>query len=420
MTILIKNAHIISPDSPYHNSKKDILIENGIISKIGSRIKSEKGKVITSDNLHVSIGWMDIGALCGEPGYEHRETLDSMSNVAAAGGYTAVAPFPNTLPIIDNKSSLLYILNKTQDHIVDYFPIGAISKQCKGEEITEMIDLHHCGAVAYSDGQKSIQSSGLLLMALQYTKSTESLIIHIPNDNTISNGNSVHEGEVSTSLGLKASPTLSELMNLERDLRLLEYSEGRLLSHNISSEASVIKISETKNKQHSSSVCYLNLCLTDESIAQFDVNAKVAPPLRSEADRQALIKGVNSGSIHIVTSNHRPIEEELKKKEFTYADPGAIGLQTVFSGIVSHAPKINLNKLISSLAINTRNILGIAIPEIEVNQVANLTIFDPSETWTLDDKTNLSLSKNSPFWNKTLTGKVIGIVNGKQSHFNKY
>ena len=420
MNILIKNAQILSPDSPYHNSNKDILIENGIITKIGSRLKTEKGKTISSDNLHVSIGWMDIGALCGEPGYEHRETMETMSKTAAAGGYTAVAPLPNTNPIIDNKSSVQYILNTTKDHIVDYYPIGAISKQCHGEEITEMIDMHHCGAVAYSDGTQSVHSSGLMLRALQYAKGTDALIINTPNDPTLSNGNTVHEGEVSTSLGLKASPALSELLTLERDLRLRDYADGRLLSHNISSADSVEKISEMKAKQHTTSVCYLNLCLTDEAVASFDVNVKVSPPLRSEDDRIALIRGINSGKIDIITSNHRPLEEELKKKEFTYAETGAIGLQTTFSGIITHAPKVTLNKIVMSLAVNTRKVLGLEMPQIDVDKVANLTLFDPSAEWTLDEKTNQSLSKNSPFWNQSLTGKVIGIVNGKQSYFNKY
>jgi len=420
MNILIKNAQILSPDSPYHNSNKDILIENGIITKIGSRLKTEKGKTISSDNLHVSIGWMDIGTLCGEPGYEHRETMETMSKTAAAGGYTAVAPLPNTNPIIDNKSSVQYILNTTKDHIVDYYPIGAISKQCHGEEITEMIDMHHCGAVAYSDGTQSVHSSGLMLRALQYAKSTDALIINTPNDPALSNGNTVHEGEVSTSLGLKASPALSELLTLERDLRLRDYADGRLLSHNISSADSVEKISEMKAKQHTTSVCYLNLCLTDEAVASFDVNVKVSPPLRSEDDRIALIRGINSGKIDIITSNHRPLEEELKKKEFTYAETGAIGLQTTFSGIITHAPKVSLNKIVMSLAVNTRRVLGLEMPQIDVDKVANLTLFDPSAEWTLDEKTNQSLSKNSPFWNQSLTGKVIGIVNGKQSYFNKY
>jgi dihydroorotase len=420
MTILIKNAHIVSPDSPHHNSKKDILIENGTITKIGARLKSEKAKVITSDSLHVSIGWMDIGPLCGEPGYEHRETFNSFTKAAAAGGYTAIAPFPNTDPVVDNKSTIQYILNSTQDHIVDYYPIGAISKKADGEEITEMIDMHHCGAVAYSDGARPVHTNGLMLRALQYAKGTESLIIHTPDDPTISNGNNIHEGEVSTSLGLKASPVLSEVMTLERDLQLRDYADSKLLSHNISSAESTDKIALIKSKKHSTSVCYLNLCLTDEAIAHFDVNAKVSPPLRSEEDRQALIKGVSGNKIDIITSNHRPVEDDLKKKEFTYAKTGAIGLQTVYSGIVTYARKLNINKLITAIAINPRKVLDLEMPKIEEGTKANLTLFDPSLEWTLDDSTNLSMSKNSPFWNQSLTGKVIGVINGKLSHINKY
>ena len=420
MTILIKNAHIVSPDSPHHNSKKDILIENGTITKIGARIKSEKAKVITSKNLYVSIGWMDIGPLCGEPGYEHRETFNSMSKTAAAGGYTAIAPFPNTDPVVDNKSTIQFILNSTQDHIVDYYPIGAISKNTSGEEMTEMIDMHHCGAVAYSDGAKPVHTNGLMLRALQYAKGTESLIIHTPDDPTISNGNNIHEGDVSTSLGLKASPVLSEVMTLDRDLKLRDYADSKLLSHNISSAESTIRVAQVKEKKHTTSVCYLNLCLTDEAIAHFDVNAKVSPPLRSEEDRQALIKGVSGNKIDIITSNHQPVEEDLKKKEFTYAKTGAIGLQTVFSGLVTHASKLSVNKLISAIAINPRKVLNIDIPKIEEGAKANLAIFDPSLIWTLDDTTNLSMSKNSPFWNQSLTGKVIGVINGKLSHINKY
>ena len=420
MTILIKNAHILSPDSSHHNSKKDILIENGVITKIGARIKSEKAKVINSKNLHVSAGWMDIGPLCGEPGYEHRETLSSMTKVAAAGGYTAIAPFPNTNPVIDNKSTIQYILNTTQDHIVDYHPIGAISKNTAGEEITEMIDMHHCGAVAYSDGNQPVHTNGLMLRALQYAKGTDSLIIHTPDDPTISNGNNIHEGEVSTSLGLKASPVLSEVMTLERDLKLREYSDSKLLSYNISSEESTDRVSQKKEKKHTTSVSYLNLCLTDEAIAHFDVNAKVSPPLRSETDRQALIKGISSNKIDIITSNHQPVEEDLKKKEFTYAKAGAIGLQTVFSGIVTHASKISVNKIVAAIALNPRKVLNIDIPKVEEGAKANLTIFDPSLEWRLDETTNASMSKNSPFWNQSLMGKVIGVINGKLSHINKY
>ena len=420
MVILIKNVLVIAADSPYHNTKKDILIENGTITKIGSRIKSDKAKVITSDNLHVSIGWMDIGPLGGEPGYEHRESIKSLGDSAAAGGFTAIAPFPNTEPKIDNKSTVQYLLNSSKNLLVDFYPIGAMSKACAGEEITEMIDMHQCGAVAFSDGIRSMDSSGIMLRALQYAKSTSSLIINNPNDPTISNGNSIHEGEVSTSLGLKASPHLSELITLERDIRLCEYAESKLLSHNISAADSVDKIAIEKKVNHSASACYLNLCLTDEAISKFDSNAKVSPPLRSEKDRQALIKGINTGKIDILTSNHRPLEEEVKKQEFTYAKSGATGLQTLFSGLMTFATNIKMDKLIASISNNPRDTLGIEKPEIKVNTKANLTLFDPSLEWTYNDKSNYSLSKNSPFWNQSMKGKVIGVINGKKSHINKF
>jgi len=420
MLILIKNATIIAPQSKFHNSKKDILIKNGVIEKIANSISSSKAKIIKSKNLHVSPGWIDLGAQSGEPGYEHRESLETLSATAAAGGYTGLAIFPNTNPTIDDKSSVQYILNATQNHLINYYPIGAISKDCLGSEMTEMIDMKNNGVVAFSDGQKSISSNGLMMRALQYAKGTNSIIINNPNDESLSNGNSVHEGHVSTSLGIKASPSLAEVLMVDRDIQLSKYTDSRLHIHNISTAESLEKIDAQNDKNISCAVNYLNLCLTEESIASFDVNCKVSPPLRSEADRDALSKGVSSGKIDLISSNHVPLEEELKKKEFVYAQAGAIGLQTCFSGIVSFAKNISIVKIISCLAINSRKLLGIAIPTIEQGEIANITIFDPKGEWTLDRQTNLSRSKNSPFWNQSLSGKVLGVVNGKQSYFNQY
>jgi len=420
MTTLLKNALIIAAHSQHHNTRRDILIQNGKITKIASRISSDNAKVISSDDLHVSIGWMDVGTVGGEPGYEHRETLTTLTAAAASGGYTAIALFPNTLPVVDNKSSVQYIINSTKDHLVDYHPIGAISKAGAGEEITEMIDMKKAGAVAFSDGLKTVSRSGLMLMALQYAKTTDALIIHTPQDNSLSNGNTIHEGEVSTSLGLKGSPVMSESLTLDRDIQLLQYSDSKLLLHNLSSKSSVERVTENKDKKLFSSVSYLNLCLTEDAISNFDSNAKVNPPLRSEDDRQALTKAVSGGKIEIITSNHTPVEGDLKKMEFTYATPGAIGLQTCFSGIITHATKISVLKIVQCLTTNPRKILDIEIPNIEVDEVADLCIFDPSISWIFDDSTNLSKSKNSPFWNQKLKGKVIGVIKSKSSHFNNY
>ncbi|MBT8191498.1 MAG: dihydroorotase, partial [Bacteroidia bacterium] len=298
MSILIKNARIVSPGSKLNGTQKDILIKNGRIEKISNKISDKSAKMISSENLYVSPGWMDIGTCGAEPGFEFRETFSSLSKSAASGGFTSIAVFPNTNPPVDNKSSVQFIQNNTRDEVVDFYPIGAISKNCKGEEITEMIDMATHGAIAFSDGKKSLQSNGVLLRALQYAKSTGRIIINHPDDHSLSNGNNIHEGEISTSLGLKASPSLSEILTTERDILMAEYAESMILLHNLSCKESVDKLLKLKSSFVASSVSYLNLCKTDDSLADFNVNYKTNPPLRSAKDRKALIKGINQGAIN--------------------------------------------------------------------------------------------------------------------------
>ncbi len=420
MSLLIKNATIIYPGHDLHQTKKDILIKNGQIEKIANRITAEKAKKIESKNLHVSPGWMDIGATSGEPGYEHKESLETLSKTAASGGYTAIATFPNTYPVIDNRSAVQYILNSTATHLTDHYPIAALSKGCEGQEITEMIDLSKSGAIAFSDGLKPVSSSGLMMRALNYVKSINGLIIHHPQDNSLSNGTQIHEGMVSTQLGIKGSPNISELLILERDIQLNRYTESKLLVHNVSTLESIEKLKGIKKENIYASVSYLNLCKTDEALYNFDSNLKTIPPLRSAEDKETLTSGVNKSQIDIITSNHVPLEQEAKKKEFVYAEPGAIGLQTCFSGLVSYAKGLSIDRIIKCIAINPRKVLGLAPVELATGVKAELTLFDPDKEWTLSDKTNTSKSKNSPFWDESLQGCVIGVVNGKLSHLNKY
>lgn len=420
MSILIKNATIIYPGNALHNSKKDILIKNGQIEKIASRITASASKVIESKKLCVSPGWLDIGATSGEPGYEHRESLETLSETAASGGYTALAIFPNTNPVIDNRSSVQYILNSTANHLVDHYPIAAISKDCKGTEITEMIDMNRHGAIAFSDGLHSLGSSGLMMRALDYVKSIDGLIIHHPQDATLANDNQIHEGQVSTELGLKGNPNISELITLERDIQLTKYTSSKLLAYNVSTKESVGKLKGLNKEGISASVSYLNLCKTDAALYEFNSNMKTIPPLRGEEDKAALIAGVKASTIQVISSNHHPLEEEAKKKEYTYADAGATGLQTCYSGLATFAGEISDDKIVRCLAINPRKVLGLPQVNMEVGSKAELTLFDPQQEWTLDAKTNTSKSKNSPFWNQNLKGKVIGVVNGKKSHFNNY
>lgn len=420
MSILIKQATILNEFSKYHLAKKDILITNGRIEKIANKITSDKAKIIESENLHVSPGWTDIGSLSGEPGYEHRETMESLNDAAAAGGFTTVACFPNTDPVIDNKSGVHYFLNNSNENIVNIVPIGAISKACKGEEITEMMDMHHHGAVAFSDGIYSVRSSGLLLRALQYVKGIKGLIINQPDDPTLSYENTIHEGTTSTNLGLKGSPVIAETLSIERDVQLCNYAESKLLIHKVSSKSGVDKLTEQQSADINASVSFMNLIKTDESLISFDPNYKCNPPLRSEQDKNALIQAVNNGTVRVICSDHRPIEDDLKTKEFVYASPGMIGLQTCFSALMTWGNKLNLEKLIAALSVGPMQLLGFPVPEFIKDEEANITLFDPTKEWTYTLDNNKSKSKNSPFIGDKLKGQVIGVIKGKKSYFNAY
>ena len=244
---------------------------------------------------------MDVGTQVGDPGFEHREDLRTASKAAAAGGFTAIVPHPNTMPTIHSKSEVNYLKNKTEGDLVDFFPIGAISRDCEGKDITEMYDMHESGAVAFSDGQKTLQNSGLMMRALQYVKAFDGLVMNHPSDKALSQEGQMHEGKVSTSLGMKGIPSIAEELMVQRDLYLAEYTESRLHLFNISSERSVelLKNAKAKGIDVTASVPVLNLIYDETAIAEFDVNYKVLPPLREKSDIKALKRGIKNGHYFI-------------------------------------------------------------------------------------------------------------------------
>ena len=419
MRLLLKQLTVLDKNSPHHQDKVSILIENGIITKIGKSIRITKNvKTVEFKNAQVSIGWLDIGTQIGEPGYEHRETLSTVAAAAARGGFTEIACFPNTEPTIHTKSGVQYIKNNTKESLVNFHPIGAISTDCQGEELSDMVDLHHAGAVAFSDGRHSVQNNGLLMRALEYVKTFEGVIINHPHDKAIARNGMVHEGIISTSLGTPGIADMAESIQVERDLSLRNYTDSKIFIHNISSQDSVVKIRAAKstNKKHIySSVPYLNLIFNDDAIAEFDANYKVLPPLRNEEDRQALIEGVKDGSIDCITSNHKPIEVESKNLEFSRSSYGAIGLETCYAAINTHLKKaLTTRQIVQALAHRTRESIGLPIPTIAVDTPANLTIFDSKKEWTYDKKSIRSKSSNSPFVGHTLVGKVLAVANNKK------
>jgi len=417
----IKNCTVIHRDSKYDGKKVDLLIEKGVISKIGSKIVDSKAQIITGKNLHVSVGWMDIGTHLGEPGFEHRETLESLSKAAKAGGFTDIVPMPNAIPVIQSKAQIKNLILAGEQLGIDIHPLGALSHELKGDNIGELIDMHHAGAVGFTDGLTAIRKGGVLLRGLQYVKQFAGLILHHPNDESLANQDLIHEGSVSTSLGMKGSPTLAEHLTTYRDLQLQEYADSKLSVHLISSKESVNLIRKAKKNTNAvtAGVSYLNLLRSHEDLHDFDSNLKVKPILRDKQDQKALRKGIADQTVDYIASNHYPLEVELKHLEYPYASHGAIGLETCFAALNTEVSKdLTLENIVHALSIGPRRVLGMAIPEFTLGAPAKLTIFDPDEEWIYHEQDIQSLSTNSPFVGSTFKGKVVATIHGTSMHQN--
>lgn len=409
MNLLIKSATIIDSKSKHHLKKRDVLIEKGVITSIAATIKNENNyKEISFKNLHISNGWFDTSVSLGEPGFEERETIDNGLFVAAKSGFTAIAVNPNTLPKIDNKASVEYLINKASNSNIQLLPIGNLTTNAEGKDMAELFDMQNSGAIAFGDYKKSITNPNLLKIALQYAQNFNGLVLSFPKDDSICANGIVNEGENSTKLGLKGIPNLAEELQIAQDLYILEYTGGKLHIPTISTANSVklIKNAKKKGLNVSCSVSTHHLSLTDDELNNFDSNYKISPPLRTLNDIKALKKGVIDGTIDIITSDHNPIDIEHKKVEFSNAKDGTIGLESFF-GIANK--EIDLETLISTITDNPRKIFGLELLEIKEGEKANLTLFNPSfeATFTSDDI--LSTSKNSAFINKEIKGKVYGV-----------
>ena len=418
MNILIKSATIIEPLSSLHGKKRDILIKNSLISKIASSISNSSGiKEIYLKNLHLSNGWFDTSVSFGEPGYEERENIQNGLLTAAKSGFTSIAVNPNTNPKIDNKAAVEFIINKAIKSAVSLHPIGNLTKNAAGNEIAELFDMQNSGAIAFGDYNKSISNAKLMEVALQYAQNFNGLVLSFPQDNSITRDGLANEGENSTILGLQGNPSLAEELQIVRDLFILEYTGGKLHIPTISTAKSVKLIADAKKKglNITCSVSAHHLALTDDELHGFNANTKITPPLRTQKDTKALLKGVKNGTIDIITSDHNPIDIEHKKVEFNNAKFGTIGLESLFGALVD---KIDLDILIQALTTNPRRIFGIKAYTIKEGEIANLTLFNPQSKYTFTEKEILSTSKNSVFLNKELDGKVYGVYSKKQLILN--
>ena len=419
MNTLLKSATIINPSSAYHQQQKDILIIDGIITKIADKITpNDKDTVVALKNLHVSMGWFDTSVSFGEPGFEERETIKNGLNVAAKSGFTAVAINANTNPVIDNKSAVEFLINKSSGFATKLYPIGALTQESKGIDMAELYDMQQSGAIAFADYNSPIENDNLLKVALQYAQNFDGRIFSFPKNSSIAGEGIVNEGINSTRLGLKGIPALAEHLQIARDLFLLEYTGGKLHIPTISTKKSVSLIQEAKKKglDISCSVAAHHLLLTDDELPGFDSKYKVTPPLRTNEDIKALRKGVTSGVIDIITSDHNPIDIENKKVEFSNAKDGTIGLESLFSAVNS---ALDPTDFIETITCKPRKIFNITIPKIEEGSQADITLFNPEGNHIFSLTDVLSTSKNSIFIDKKLKGKAYGIFANNQLILNQ-
>lgn len=416
---LIKSATVIQEGHPRHLKRSDILISNGRIEKIGANISSD-AEVIKGKDLMVTAGWHDMRVHLTDPGNEHKETLDQLCDTAAAGGFTSLSTLPDSLPVVDHKSGLQYILNSSKSKLVDIKPYGAVSEQLEGKHLAELFDMHQNGAVAFTDADRSL-NGGLLKKALLYVQSFGGLVISTPLDNSLHHDGQVNESENTVTTGLRTSPAIAEYSCVKQQLDILEYCGGKMHFSGISSKESVALIKEAKKNglNISCDVSIYNLCYTDEQVTNFDSNFKLLPMLRSEKDKNALIKGVNDGTIDVIVSNHKAQNVELKKVEFDYADEGTIVLQQLYPLYNQWLKdKIDHATFIKALTSNPRNLLLLDKVELKEGESANLAVFDQEAEWTLNNASNKTQSNNTHLWNSSLKGKAVAIFNGSKNQIN--
>ncbi len=417
--LAIVGGRVIDPESRMDRIA-NILVQNGVIKRIekpeskirAKRIIQAKGKVVVP-------GLIDMHAHLREPGREDEETIHTGSCAAVAGGFTSICCMPNTQPPIDNQEAVRFIYQKAKDALCKIFCVGCITKGQKGEEITEICDLVQAGVVAISDDGLPVSNSQVLRNALEYSRMLDLPVISHCEDLNLSIGGVMHEGFISTTLGMSGIPSVAEEAVVARDIKLAEFTGAKIHIAHVSTEGSVDLIRQAKRKgiKVSCEATPHHFTLTDEIIRTFETNAKVNPPLRTRKDVDAIKRGLFDGTIDCIATDHAPHSIEEKEVEFDSAPFGMVGLETALGLVITELVKkrvLSWTQAIAKLTINPAKILNLKGGRIKRNFPADITIIDPKASWIVDPSKFHSKSKNSPFGGWKLQGKVCyTIVDGK-------
>ncbi len=417
------NARIIDPSESLDCHGSLIINNDKVLS-----IEEETHPKITDKNIEqfnckkkiLCPGIIDIGVSIGEPGYEYKENIPSVTKAAAAGGITTIISMPDTKPVIDDISLIDFIIGRAKNFgLVNVIPMATLTKNLEGQKMSEIGLLKKSGAIAFTDGYKSVSNSNLMKNLILYLADFNALICHFADVNELSDGGAMNEGEIATRLGLKGIPSVSETIMLERDLQLLNsLGVGKYHATCISTEESIsiIKRGKSKSLNISAATSPYHFMLNESEVMNYRTFAKLKPPLRSEKDRTAVIEGIKDNTIDIISSLHRPETEENKRLPFSQAKFGASGLETLLSSSLSlyHSNNISLMQLLDKMTSAPAKLMNLNKGKLTPGSIADIILFDPDKPWVVKGEKFYSKSKNTPFDNLPLQGKVLmTIVSGE-------
>lgn len=408
MNVLIKAAKILDASSPHHNTIQDIYIADGVIQKMGKNLSFPDAKQISFKNLHISQGWFDSSVSFGEPGYEERETIAHGLDVAASSGFTHIALNTNTDPKPDSRADIAFLLEQANGSPVRLYPKARITTSESESKLAPLRELQVTGAVCFSNHKSALANANILKLALQYTHDFDGLVESFAFNQDMANGGVMHEGAVSTSLGLTGIPSVVEEMQIKRDLDILSYTNGKLHIPTLSTKDAIPLIKQAKKAglDVSTSVSIHNLFFTDKALEGFNANAKLLPPLREQTDSKALQKALKDGTIDMVTSDHQPLNSELKYVELDLAHFGSIGLEHSLGCLLSMFDVA----VVVDILTRGKARFGITANPIREGATADVSLFTPDGKETVTKAAIKSTSKNSLFMNQTLPGKVFGVI----------